>query len=182
MLALYDATTGQPVYYRVLPGNMTDARTLATTLKELDLKGFKPFQFLLDRGYIGFDALEMLVKRKLGFIMAAKTGDKQIKATIEALDIGDFCATENYIGKRQLYGMDCEYPLEVRVNGKLRETTPLRFCLFFDPELQGARKKEVAGFMYPNSESLKSHIKDQIPLFDEAIREFEPLPARGKQF
>jgi hypothetical protein len=24
--------------------------------------------------------------------------------------------------------------------------------------------------MYPNSESLKSHIKDQIPLFDEAIR------------
>jgi hypothetical protein len=26
MLALYDATTGQPVYYRVLPGNMTDAR------------------------------------------------------------------------------------------------------------------------------------------------------------
>ncbi len=172
MLVLYDVTTGQPVYYRVLPGNITDARTLATTLKELDLKGFKLIQFLLDRGYISFETLELLVKRKLGFIMISKTGDKKIKATIEAIDIEGFCVTENYIGKHQLYGMDCEYPFEVHVNGKLKKTTPLRLCLFFDPEMQGAKKKEIAGFMYRNSESLKSHIEDRIPLSDEATEEF----------
>jgi hypothetical protein len=77
-----------------------------------------------------------------------------------------------YWGKYRLYGMDCEYPFEVHVKGELREATPLRLCLFFDPEQQGAKKKEIADFMYRNSESLQSHIRDQIPLSDEAIQEF----------
>jgi hypothetical protein len=172
LLVLYDVISGIPVYYRVLPGNIPDARTLETTFKELGLKGFKRIQFLLDRGYITFEVLQLLVKKKIGFIMMAKTGDKKIKAIIEAIDVDEFCVTANYIGKHQLYGMDCEYPFEVHVKGELRETIPLRLCLFFDPELQGAKKKEIAGFMYRNSESLQSHIDDQIPLTDEAIQEF----------
>jgi hypothetical protein len=44
--------------------------------------------------------------------------------------------------------------------------------LFLDPEQQGAKKKEMADFMYRNSESLQSHIGNQIPLSDEAIQEF----------
>lgn len=173
LLVLYDVSSGMPVYYRVLPGNITDARTLATTFKELDIRGFKDIQFLLDRGYITFEVLELLIKKKAGFIMMAKTGDKKISQVIRAISVDDFCVTANYIGKHQLYGMDHEYPFEVHVKGKLRETTPLRLCLFFDPELQGVKKKKIADFIYRNSESLQSHIDEGIPLTDEAIEDFK---------
>ena len=171
LLVLYDVKSGMPVYYRILPGNIPDARTLKTTFKEFGLKGFKSIQYLLDRGYITFEVLEFLVKNKVGFIMMAKTGNRQIKAVIDAIDVDEFCVTKNYIGKHQLYGMDCEYPFEVHVKGELRDTTPLRLCLFFDPELQGAKRKEIADFMYRHNESLQSHINDMIPMTDESIQE-----------
>lgn len=172
LLVLYDVKSSMPVYYRMLPGNIPDARTLETTFKELNLKGFNTIQFLLDRGYITFEVLELLVKKKISFIMMAKTADKKIKSTIEAIDVDEFCVTKNYIGKHQLYGMDFDYPFEVHVKNELRKTTPLRLCLFFDPELQGIKKKEVADFIYHSSESLQSHIDDNILLSDEAIQEF----------
>jgi hypothetical protein len=156
----------------MLPGNIPDARTLETTFKELNLKGFNTIQFLLDRGYITFEVLELLVKKKTSFIMMAKTADKKIKSTIEAIDVDEFCVTKNYIGKHQLYGMDFEYPFEVHVKNELRETTPLRLCLFFDPELQGVKKKNIADFIYHSSRSLQSHIDDKIMMSDEAIKEF----------
>ncbi len=171
LLVLYDVKSGIPVYFRTLPGNIPDARTLDTTFKEFSFKGFKRIHYLLDRGYITFEVLESLVKNKVGFIMMAKTSDRKIKAVIESLDVDTFCSTANYMGKHQLYGMDCEYPFEVHVKKELRELTPLRLCLFFDPELQGAKKKEIADFMYRHSESLQSHIDDMIPMTDESIEE-----------
>jgi len=170
-LVMYDLKASMPVYYRKLPGNISDSRTLRTTFKEFDTKGFKYIQYVFDRGYISFEVLEFLAKSKTSFIMMAKTSDRKIKGIIEAMDIDEFCETRNYLGRNQVYGMDLEYPLEVHVKGETREATPLRLCLFFDPELQGAKKKEIADFMYRSSESLQSHIDGKIPMTDEAMEE-----------
>lgn len=52
VLVLYDITDGSPVYYRQMPGNMPDTRSMRVTLDEFMANGFGNVNLVRDRGYV----------------------------------------------------------------------------------------------------------------------------------
>jgi transposase len=169
-LFMYDICGSMPVYYRRMPGNIPDTRTLRTTLKELELAGFNGAQLVLDRGHLSAEAIEMLVKKRISFIMMAKASSKDIRDTILSLDADELCLPGNWIAEHGVYGIEASYRFSVTVKGKKREVAPLRLCIFFDPEQQGADRKELAQHIHETSLSLDAMIEEKTVLDDRTVK------------
>jgi transposase len=172
-LVLYDMTGSMPVYYRRMPGNIPDTRTLRTTIKELELAGFPKAQLVLDRGYISAEGVELLVKKQVSFIMMAKTSNKQIRKTLLSLDINELCLPKNWIPEHGRYGIEATFPFSITVKGEKRDVAPLRLCIFFDPEQQGADRKKLAQDMHEAAESLDAIIEEQTVLDDRTVKKLQ---------
>lgn len=75
---VYAKETQLPLFYRLIPGSITDVATLATTSAMLMELGLKNFSYSLDRGYFSTANLWELLKNKLdfniGLPMNGKTG------------------------------------------------------------------------------------------------------------
>lgn len=172
-LVMYNMTKSMPVYYRRMPGNIPDTRTLRTTIKELELAGFPDAQLVLDRGYLSAEGVELLVKKKVSFIMMAKTSSKQIREILLSLDTGALCLPKNWIPEHEKYGIECEFPFSITVKGEKREVAPLRLCIFFDPERQGADRKKLAADMHETKISLDAIIEEKTVLDDRTVKKLQ---------
>lgn len=147
-LVVYGLESRLPVYYRKLPGNMVDSVTLKLTLKQLRIIGFERLSLMMDRGYLTLDALELLVKGRHPFILAAKTNLGCVDDAIAGLDMGSFVAPANWIDAHAVYGTVCDVPFQVTVKGLRRDAKPLRLYLFFNNEANGRDKDRVAHELY----------------------------------
>lgn len=143
MLVVYDLDGGQPVYYRKMPGNIPDTRTMRVTLQELQACGFSNLCFVFDRGYVSEEVLEMLVKNHCKFVMMAKVADSQIRRAIKSLKQDEMASHCNWIDKHGTYGKVFDYKFDVTVKGERTPVDTMKFCLFFDPEWQGEKKKRL---------------------------------------
>lgn len=143
MLVVYDLDGAQPVYYRKMPGNIPDTRTMRVTLQELQACGFSNLCFVFDRGYVSEEVLEMLVKNHCKFVMMAKVADSQIRRAIKSLKQDEMASHCNWIDKHGTYGKVFDYKFDVTVKGERTPVDTMKFCLFFDPEWQGEKKKRL---------------------------------------
>lgn len=143
MLVVYDLDGGQPVYYRKMPGNIPDTRTMRVTLQELQACGFSNLCFVFDRGYVSEEVLEMLAKNHCKFVMMAKVADSQIRRAIKSLKQDEMASHCNWIDKHGTYGKVFDYKFDVTVKGERTPVDTMKFCLFFDPEWQGEKKKRL---------------------------------------
>jgi transposase len=73
-----------PVYYRKLPGNMTDVKTVQKLLLDLDQLGFHKIKLVMDRGFYSQANLQALFEKHVKFLLAAKTQLRWIQECIEA--------------------------------------------------------------------------------------------------
>lgn len=143
MLVVYDLDGAQPVYYRKMPGNIPDTRTMRVTLQELQACGFSNLCFVFDRGYVSEEVLEMLAKNHCKFVMMAKVADSQIRRAIKSLKQDEMASHCNWIDKHGTYGKVFDYKFDVTVKGERTPVDTMKFCLFFDPEWQGEKKKRL---------------------------------------
>lgn len=169
-LFMYDISQGMPVYYRRMPGNMPDTRTLRTTLKELEFAGFKDAQLILDRGYLSQEGMELLVKQRISFLLMSKTSARDVKNAICALDADGITLPAHWIPEHGVYGIESTVPFSVTVKGKRREVAPLRLYIFFDPEQQGADRKVLAQHIHETSLGLDAMIEDKTVLDDDSVK------------
>jgi len=80
---LFGQNTRLPVYYRRLPGNISDVSTLKTTVKSLDFLGADSMHLILDRGFYSKANIDELYKQKHKFTIAAPVGRKWIEGIID---------------------------------------------------------------------------------------------------
>lgn len=80
---LFSQNNNLPVYYRRMPGNISDVATLKATMKSLDYLGADSMQLVLDRGFYSSSNIDELYRRKHKFTMAAPTGRKWIEQIID---------------------------------------------------------------------------------------------------
>jgi transposase len=73
-----------PVYYRKLPGNMTDVKTVQKLLLDLDQLGFHKIKLVMDRGFYSHANLQALFDKHVKFLLAAKTQVRWIQQCIKA--------------------------------------------------------------------------------------------------
>jgi transposase len=52
---LFGEKSGLPFYYRKLPGNITDVKTVKQLMTEFDVMGYKKVNVILDRGFYSRD-------------------------------------------------------------------------------------------------------------------------------
>ncbi|MDR0548264.1 MAG: transposase, partial [Deltaproteobacteria bacterium] len=61
-----------PVYYRMLPGNISDVSTIQKLLFDVDYLNIKDISFIFDRGYYSADNIYLLYKYNHKFIISVR--------------------------------------------------------------------------------------------------------------
>ena len=71
-VVVYSLTAHEPVYYRTFPGNMPDARSARTIVKDLAELGISDLFITCDRGYESADNIGSFLAAGLPFLVCAK--------------------------------------------------------------------------------------------------------------
>ena len=79
---LFGETSGLPFYYRKLPGNITDVKTVRNLMLEFDVLGYKKISVILDRGFYSKSNIDGLFKHHQKFIIGVKLGLTYVKAIL----------------------------------------------------------------------------------------------------
>ena len=74
LLCVVDQSTKLPLFYRFLPGNMTDISTLQTTILELKAIGIENNSVLFDSGYFSESNIKDLYTHNIDFITRIPNG------------------------------------------------------------------------------------------------------------
>ena len=69
MIMVVDRTSGEPLYFRYVAGNIVDVATLKTTIKELIALNINANYALLDAGYCSEGNIVALYKEQISFLM-----------------------------------------------------------------------------------------------------------------
>jgi transposase len=72
-----------PIYYRRLPGNITDVKTVRKLILDLDNLGFTKVKLVMDRGFYSEENLNALFKKHYKFLIVGKNNVSFIKEQIE---------------------------------------------------------------------------------------------------
>lgn len=91
-----------PVYYRKLPGNITDTQTIRKLLKDIEFIKCKKVKLVMDRGFFSNKNLNSLFQNHHKFLIAGKRNTKFVSSLIEQVreSIKDF---SNYDVEQDIY-------------------------------------------------------------------------------
>lgn len=140
LLCVVDQLKKTPLFYRFLPGSLTDVTTLQTTILELESMGVKHSFTLLDAGYFYESNICDLYKRKIGFLIRMPAGRKIYKdiilnkiAGIEDLSNAEILGERSFFIKKltiDLYGNNAYAYVILDPERKSKETKKLlnKYC------------------------------------------------------
>ncbi|MCL2691125.1 MAG: transposase, partial [Candidatus Bathyarchaeota archaeon] len=92
---LLGQNSGLPVYYRKLPGNITDVMTIQNLLAGIKYFDLKKLKLVLDRGFYSAFNVNALFRANYEFVIGAKISLKFIQKQLEGVRAG-FNRRENY--------------------------------------------------------------------------------------
>lgn len=99
---VFGAESKLPVYYRKLPGNITDVKTIQNLLRDIDFLQMDKVQLVMDRGFYSETNVNKLFKKHYKFIKGVKTSLKFVQKRLD--EIRDtFISRINYNTKTDLY-------------------------------------------------------------------------------
>ena len=109
---LVGETSGLPVYYRKLPGNIPDVKTIKQLLNELDFLQIEKVNLVLDRGFYSEEDINELYQHHHKFLIAGKTSLKFIREKLNNVRDGFVCRGDYHSASNlcmQSFTMDCAY-------------------------------------------------------------------------
>ena len=170
-VVVYTLNNHMPVYYRTLPGNTPDSRSLAIILADLKNAGFKDnIVMITDRGYESIRNLEMYIDKGQPMIMGTKTSQKHVRDKIDR-----FGAFEHHPGEMELDAAERiyykQYELEYRIEGKrdnIKKADKLRLNLYFDPVRRSRELIDLDIILQDQKKALQDILWEGIPLDDDA--------------
>lgn len=134
-VVVYTLDQHMPVYYRTLPGNTPDSRSMETILQDLKNAGFKDIVLITDRGYESIRNMELYIDKKQRMIMGTKTGQAHVRKQIDAFgSFGHHPEAMEIDPQERIYFK--QFDLEYQIEGKrdnVKQADKLRLNLYFDP-------------------------------------------------
>jgi transposase len=98
-----------PTYYEILPGSMSDVKTIRAFTERMKKYGTGKLRMLLDRGFYSADNLECLLKEGLGFCIPVpsniKWGQELISRYRDAVEMPEHIISVTDDNKDAVYGM-----------------------------------------------------------------------------
>ena len=134
-VVVYSLTSHMPIYYKELPGNMPDSRTVEMILTELEHAGFKNLVLITDRGYESMKNLELYIARGQKVISSVKVSQGEVLKLIKSLDMSKgFPKGMTAAKKESVYYMQREGEYAVSGNGEnIIEARKYKVNLYFNP-------------------------------------------------
>lgn len=80
---LFGEQSGLPFYYRKLPGNIADVKTIRQLMAEFDVMGYKKVNVILDRGFYSRANINALYQHHQKFIIGIQLRLKYVKTILE---------------------------------------------------------------------------------------------------
>ena len=99
---LYGRQSMMPVYYRKLPGNISDVKTIENLLKDIDFLELKKLRFIMDRGFYSERNINDMMKRHHKFLIGVKTSLKIVRGRLDAIR-DNFVTRFHYNSELKLY-------------------------------------------------------------------------------
>ena len=99
---LYGEESMLPVYYRKLPGNISDVITIENLIKDVDFLQLDKVKLVMDRGFYSEKNINDLMKHHHKFLIGAKTSIKVVSSRLDKIR-DDFVTRFNYNSELQMY-------------------------------------------------------------------------------
>ena len=91
-----------PLYYRKLPGNIPDVKTIENLLKDIDFLDLEKLKLVMDRGFYSEKNINDLMKHHHKFLIGVKTSQKIVGRHLNQLR-DDLVTRINYNSELHLY-------------------------------------------------------------------------------
>ena len=82
---LFGQDSNIPFYYRKLPGNITDVKTVRNMLSDMDFLRLAKIYLVMDRGFLSKENIDGLYKERRKFLMGAKVSLKFVKEHLDSV-------------------------------------------------------------------------------------------------
>lgn len=183
---LFGEESGLPFYYRMLPGNISDVKTVKKLMNEFDVMGYKKVKVILDRGFYSRKNINELYKNHQKFIIGLKLNLNYVKKALEE-ERERLQVRSNLQKEFCVYGLcksiewdyEQERPYQKDI---LKEKRRAYLHLFYNPEKAAADQVDMNSYLA----SLHSDLADN-NLKDYRIKDYEKYfaatetPKRGRR-
>ena len=102
MALIFGEESCLPVYYRVLPGNITDVMTIRKLIKDIDFLEIDKLKLVMDRGFYSADNINALYKGHHKFLIAIKSNNRFVCGLIEKAK-GEMHDFAHYDAEHEVY-------------------------------------------------------------------------------
>jgi transposase len=131
--------SGLPVYYRKMPGNITDVVTIENLLAGIDYVDIRKIKMVLDRGFYSAKNVNALYRGHHKFIIGAKVSLKLVQELIGPERAG-FDSRQNYNSQTELFIMSkaAEWPyeeLKPRSGTVVKESRRMYVHIYYNDQL-----------------------------------------------
>ena len=168
---LFGETSNLPFYYRKLPGNIADIKTIRILLAEMKSFGFDRVKLVMDRGFYSEDNINQLYQNHLKFIVAVKVSLRFIQQEIEK--IRDTIRTRaNYDSDTRVYSQTMTIAWDYSQNRPYKGDT-----------LEGKRRMYL--HIYFNSDIALEHENQfnlLLDMLEYELRSGKRVPEHEKQY
>ena len=135
---LFGESSNLPFYYRKLPGNIPDVKTLKNLIADMDFLDFGKVKLVLDRGFYSEDNVNALYRNHLKFLLATKVSLKFVRRELD--QVRDTIRTRaNYNSLYQLHThttmISWDYTQERPYKGDIiKDTRRMYLHIYFNGE------------------------------------------------
>jgi transposase len=167
-VVVYSLTTHMPIYYKELPGNMPDVRTMELIMMELQRAGFKNLILITDRGYESIKNIELYISRGQKVITSVKVSQADVLARIKAIDMSHGNPKGMTLAKKEnLYY--AQYEMDYTVHGKgdaLIKADKYRLNLYFNPAKRADAMCDIQHAVNEQVEAVEAMMESGEPVAD----------------
>lgn len=184
---LLGESTRLPAYYRKLPGNITDVKTLENLLKDIDFLQLDKVKIVMDRGFYSEANINRLFHDHHKFLIGVKTSLKFVRQKLD--DIRDnFATRSNYHSGTKLYiqsfTMDWNYEEQKPRTGELIKDTRRIYLHFYYNDQHATDDKNAFNHMLDTLETelLSGHRNPEHEKLYTKYYDIHTTPIRGMKF
>ena len=183
---LFGEQSGLPFYYRKLPGNISDVKTVRQLIHEFDVMGYRKVSVILDRGFYSKENIDGLYKNHQKFVIGVKLSLRYVKDALTA-ERANLKQWPNLQRQFSAYGIcrriDWEYEQERPYKGDtLKEKRRAYLLLYYSPEK--AARDEVEANDYLTSlyhDLMEKDLKDYRAKDYDRYFQVTETPKRGRK-
>jgi len=167
---LFGEESRLPVYYRKLPGNISDVKTIQNMLADINFLNLDKVKLVMDRGFYSEENINSFYRNHYKFLIATKTSLKFVRTKVD--EVRDSIASRpHYSSKYGLYYdsfmMDWNYSQNKKRSGQtVKETKRMYLHIFYNDQkatddkiafnklLDGLEEELMSGKKIPEHEKL----------------------------